>query len=258
MRETKQKMRRTAWLRTGMILSVLLLLSGIGGVVAKYATEITSEDNTVRAGAFYFTSDLLDGGKHTLAVGTNGMASVTFHLRNHADALRYAEVDIAYTVTVTEQNSDGTSAAASGGTVNLENGTGTMQAGENHDAEITVTGLSAGKTYKIEAQATSPYTATLSATVTVTNLDNEIHYDTKTTGAILEVTVWTLDYDGSISVTYGAGLIPDNTDTKMAEWTAGAQTKTVTFGNYTTHTFRFFIVGTDADSTTITVAKEAT
>ena len=89
--------------------------------------------------------------------------------------------------------------------------------------------------------------------MTVTNLDNEIHYDTKTTGAILEVTVWTLDYDGSISVTYGAGLIPDNTDTKMAEWTAGAQTKTVTFGNYTTHTFRFFIVGADK---TVTV-KEA-
>lgn len=57
---------------------------------AKY-TMTKDKDVEAVAQAFYFESDLLDGGTYELPAGTT---ELTFTLRNHADDLRAAECEI--------------------------------------------------------------------------------------------------------------------------------------------------------------------
>ena len=91
----KKKSRGAAAAAFAVCLVLLVFL--MGAVIGRYQRQLRS-DNSVKAKEFYFTSNLLDGGTHTLAPGST---EVTFTLGNHADELRFSEVDIAYTVTVT-------------------------------------------------------------------------------------------------------------------------------------------------------------
>lgn len=241
---SSRKTKRTATHRYRALLWACGLLAFItvlatAGVSAKYIHQTEVQGQAVAA-EFYFASDFLseNGETHTVtALENGGTASVTFALQNHADELRYSEVDIAYTVSVKPA-----------GDVTVTPASGTISAGKNanenqtNDAAITISGLKRGKTYTVTATATTPYTATLTGTITVQERDDTVHCEVTDKTQYIEVTVYTVDYSGNVQITYPAKLIPDNTDSVMADWKTEeqAQTKTVKMEANSAHVFRFF------------------
>ncbi len=203
-----------------VVLSLCVL--AVGMLVAKYLNERES-DGLVKAKNFYFTSNLLDGKEHTLALGST---SFTFTLGNHEDDLRYSEVDISYEVTV-----DNGATVTSGGS-------GTLAKDVISDAEVTVSNLQPG-TYHIKAVGTGGYSKTLTATVVVPDKETKLYYSIDdSAGEYILLTVWNEgDNAGSVTVEYTG--IPDNTNPDMTDWrTNGSQT--VQIAPHESKQFRFF------------------
>ncbi len=223
-----------------IVMCLLLFTLLIGAAIGRYQRQLRSE-GYVRAKEFYFTSDFLDGGTHTLNPGNN---SVTFTLGNHADDLRFSEVDIAYTVTVT-----------SGATVT--DGTGTLSKNTKSDGNVTISGLESGKDYIVTATGTggegsaSGYEKTLTATIRVLKPVPAVykHLDTTNSSYVL-LTVWAQGYTGDVTITppADARLIPDNTDPVMQYTQTGGEIRDSTSfqddNGYSSHTYRFFYDGT--------------
>ena len=212
--------------RVCVLFAFFALLGAVAMVSAKY---VQTKDNTATAAAVnaYFTSDLLDGTTHTISPNSDGTASVTFRLQNHADELRYSEADLTYTVTVDN-----------GATVSPDGGT--IQAGKNHDADITLSGLKAGQSYTVTATTSEPYVMKLTGTIQVSAVNSGITVSTEDKTQYVLVTVSTADYSGNVTLNYPAGLIPDNTDSMMASWTTGKAAQTFKMDANSAHIFRFF------------------
>ena len=87
---------RNLYLIASIVLAAVLIFT-VGVVVARFTTGGTSPENVVEAGNFYFTSDLLKEGGAEIALNP-GTTKVSFELRNSADELRFADVDVNYTV----------------------------------------------------------------------------------------------------------------------------------------------------------------
>ncbi len=214
---------------------LLLCVLTVGMLVAKYINR-KSSDGLVRAKNFYFTSDFLDGEEHTLAPGST---SVTFTLGNHADDLRYSEVDIEYTVTV-----DNDAAVTSP--------TGTLAKDSVKDAEVTVSGLRPG-TYTVKAVGKGGYTKTLTAKIVVPAIEAKLFYHIDdSAGEYILLTVWNEgDKEGNVTVAYTG--IPDNTNPNMTDWVTNGN-KTVTVAPHASMVFRFF--NANAGNITVTGASE--
>lgn len=220
--------------RHGALLGVCGLLAfmvvfAIAGASAKYSHKTDNQAQAVAA-EFYFASDFLsaDGPTHTVAALDSGTATVEFTLQNHADALRYTPVDIAYTVTVDDSS------------VTVDPAGGTIAGGAVRDRKIKLTNLQPGHTYTVTASTTKPYAATLTGTIQVSAADNTVTCAQTDKGQYIEVTISTKDYAGQVDLTYPAGLIPDNTDSRMADWTTGEQTKQITMETNSAVVLRFF------------------
>ncbi len=247
------------WQRAAAIAAVpgaCLLLAAllVGTVIARYQREL-SYDGSVKAKDFYFTSDFLDGGVHTFS---SGSTEVTFTLGNHADALRFSEMDIAYTVTVTR-----TDGGAGDPTVSVDSATlnsGKLTGGQTSDATVTVSGLQPGGAYTVTATGKGGYQETLTATIHVLSGEAVVYkYLDTTHSEYVLLTVWAQGYTGSVTITPAAekNLIPDNTDPRMVTvQTDAAITDTTSFdtstSGYASHTYRFFGSGVTAADFAVT------
>ncbi len=227
----------------------VLLVILIGAAVGRYRHQFSS-DSSVKALDFYFTSDLLDGGTHTLAPGSQ---KVEFTLGNHADDLRCSGVNIAYAVTVTP---------AENVKVEYGNADQKLNFGANQDDTVTLSDLEPG-TYTVKAQGTGSnqegadgYQMTLTATIVVPEPELAVYkYLDTTNSEYVLLTVWSQGYQGAVTITSPAGLIPDNTDLVMKDaQTGGAFTDTASFrdSGYCSHTYRFFGSGVTAEDFTVT------
>jgi len=231
-----------------LVLGLVLLVVLISAAFARYQHQFTPE-GSIKAQDFYFTSDFLDGGAHTLAPGST---EVSFTLGNYADELRYAEVDITYTVTVKLED------GAAAGDVTLTNGSGTLVKDKKSDAAVTISGLKPGKTYTVTAVGKGGYEKTLTATVEVLPEEAVVYKALDTTNSeYVLLTVWAQGYQGSVTITPPAGknLIPDNTDPVMGTAVIdGAITDAQSFqtDGYSSHTYRFFGGGVTAEDFTVT------
>ncbi len=207
-----------------LIISIVLsVCSIIGGLTyAKYYHGKDSKGLTI-ARNFYFTSNLLDGKEHTFSSGTT---SVTFTLGNHADDLRYSEMDITYNVEVDN------------GAV-IDKSTGTLVKNVIKDDQITISSLTAGKTYHVKAVGKGKYTKTLTATIIIPDIITELYYyiDNSQSDYTL-LTIWNEgDKAGNVTITYTG--IPDNTLPHMSDWTTGNKVD-VTINPHESKEFRFF------------------
>lgn len=230
--------RRGRMMRIAIPVCILLFMTVL--VAAKFI-HTTQKDDSVTAKDFYFTSDILDGQTHTIAATeTNGTAKLVFSLKNHVDELRYSQVDVNYTVSA--KDSAGVPVTLTGS--NSANVTGTLSAGSVQDQQVTITGLEPGKTYTVTALTENYYKAVLTGTVQVKAADEAVYSTVRDGGAYIEVSVWTVDYSGQVSLSYPAGLIPDNTgDLLKNAKTAASGTADVSLGTMnagTSHVLRFF------------------
>ena len=241
-RKRKNHKVRGARINKAVVLLVLfcLCIGGISLVSARYIKQTETDNNSAKAREFYFESDLLDGQTHQIVPTENNgtTASVTIRLMNYADELRYAETEIVYSVTVKEKDTD-TQLAGN----NITNQTGTIAAGEKKYADVTLSNLEAGKTYIVTATTNNIYEKTLTGTIKVNTPDTQVYAKVSSdTDQYIEVTVWTTDYAGDITMKYDSTtLYPDNTDALMGSvlstnniFYSGAWRKN------TSHVFRFF------------------
>ncbi len=219
-----------------LAVSLVLLVVLVSTAVGRYQHELSSE-GSVRAKEFYFTSDFLDGKTHTLAPGSTRLS---FTLGNHADELRFSEVDVAYDVTVTP--ADG---------VTVENSRGTLTKNARSDSTVTIKGLQPGNTYTVTATGTGGYSKTLTATINVLPGGGKLYYHLET-GEYTLLTVWNEgNEDGTVTITYTG--IPDNTNPNMRDWLTNAA-RTVQIKAHESRVFRFF----DAAAVTVTDAIKKT
>jgi len=228
------RLRKNRFFVVGVI--SLVFLCGLAGLAFARYMHSAHSGVAARAKEFYFTSNLLDGETHTLAPGSD---SVTFTLGNHADELRYSEVNIEYKVTVKNANTDTEITIASG-----SNASGKLNMDEKSDQKVTLS-LEPG-TYIVTATGTGEgYTKELTATIVVPAVNPEIYYyPDESAGEYILLTVWNEgDVSGDISITYTG--IPDNTNPNMTQWESGSESapKTVEITGLEPHTskvFRFF------------------
>jgi len=251
-RKGKKKRAGAAMAVPAVCLALLVIL--IGAAIGRYMHQINSA-GSVRAKEFYFTSDFLDGEKHTLAPGSG---ELTFTLGNHADELRYSEVDIAYVVTVTD--ADGKTSTA---TVECKNSNQKLAKDKKEDNEVTISGLESGHTYTVTAVGTGGYEKTLTATIEVLPGETAVYKYLETNSDYVLLTVWAQGYTGDVTITPPAELIPDNTDPVMGTVKTGESfTDTTSFSNdsYASHTYRFFgsAAVVTADSFAVTYGADNT
>lgn len=256
----RKKQRNTI---AGLSKTVVFLIIGclcigmFAAVSARYLHETNIDNATVRAKEFYFESDLLDGSTHEIAAqkDTDGTtnASITFQLENHADELRYSDVDISYEVNVADQTESDTGtvdeAKTNDVTISYDSDNQILSKGSIQNQNVTLSNLLPGHTYLVTAQATSPYTKTLTGTIYVKETDTAIYADISDEGAYIEVDVWTADQaiteNSGAKITYCEGLIPDNTDSLMnsAVSAASGKTESVNISSLdenSSHSYRFF------------------
>lgn len=234
----REKKKRAGAAAAVPAVSFVLFLFLIGAVIGRYQRQLRS-DSSVRAQNFYFTSNLLDGGTHTLVPGST---EVEFTLGNHADELRCSEMDISYEVTVSrEDTSEGGAADPTGSEVKVTPGTGTLPGDSAEDAKVTISNLQAGR-YVVTAVGTGGYSKTLRATIVVPPVAGQLYYYTDaSSGEYILLTVWNEgDESGMATVEYTG--IPDNTNPNMTKWKAGGETvsKEVEITPHESRVFRFF------------------
>ncbi|MCQ2516241.1 MAG: fimbrillin family protein [Saccharofermentans sp.] len=224
--------------RTATIVGVVMFLCAllvIGVVYAKYVRSVEGNGSAVMK-EFYFTSDLLDGNQHTLAAGST---VVSFTLSNHADALRYSEVDINYTVEINDANDL------------IYYSEGVLVSGSTNDDTITISDLTPGNTYTITATGNGGYHQELTATIVIPEAESHLYYylDTSNTEFVI-LTVWAQGYSGAVTITPPNSVIPDNTDVVMRGVNVGAAfTDSVSFADngYSSHAYRFFGSGVSVE-----------
>ncbi len=240
----QKRMSRTSVIAIAVAAILLLCILPCGIVLAKYLIGENNSDGVVTANDYYFTSNFLDGKTHILAPD---ITSVTFTLSNHIDDLRYSDMDIKYTVTVTPA-------------ATIDHETGTLAKNDVNDAEITVSGLQEGKTYTVTAVGDGGYTTTLTATIEVPQKEAELYYYVdSSSGEYTLLTVWNEgDAEGTVTITYIG--IPDNTNPDMNDWTASAdssdtKSQDVNIAPHASKTYRFFDVGNITVSGNVTVGE---
>ena len=225
------------------LLLALAALLAIGGVFARYVTS-REKTSMVTAREFYFTSDLLTNGTAASYTLNPDVTSFTFQLQNFGDSKRWSADPISYTVTVS---------GTGGATATVSPASGTIAAGAANSVTITVSGLTSGHMYTVNAVGTAGYVENLSATFWIPGADNIVykHLDTSDPNYAV-LTVWTHNVSGTASISYPNGLIPDDTDPAMTGWTTngGSGSDTVSFAGTTfaSHRYRFFY-GTNTSPT---------
>lgn len=230
----KNKRKKVNIIAIELVVCVALTLVMVGAVIGKYLHKFDSY-GSVRALNFYFTSNLLDGGTHNLAPGTQ---ELTFTLGNHADELRFSEMDIKYMVTIA--NEDGTASAAT-----ITNNSGTMSKDSKKDVNITVSNLQPGK-YTITAVGDGGYSQTLTAKIVIPAAENKLYYYIdNSAGDYILLTVWNEGNadsatPGNVTVKYTG--IPDNTNPNMTDWheATSEATQSVEIFPNESKVFRFF------------------
>lgn len=199
----------------------------IGATVAKYISE-DEVDMAYSAKNFYFESDLLKeditDAEYNYA---EGIDSISFYLKNNADSLRFSEVDINYTATLTKD-----------GTV-IDIKTGTIAKDAVNTSAVQFDNLEGGE-YVVTAEATSPYSKTLTGKFILAGVDKTLSWDIvdSANSPIVELTVTSKGYDGLITISYPEGIQPDNTDSKLETVTSTYVTSR--FEKSSSYTYTFF------------------
>ncbi len=232
--------RRWLYVLLAAICAAVLLIS-IGGVMAKYVTQISSKD-TIKPALFYRDGDYIvevpsDG--TVPQIGVSGWKDgIVLELYNYdEDGVSQFDVTYQWTATINGKNITG-----SGKIEKDPQGTGNSAEIRIAGEKLISYGAEKGDEVSFELE-TGPYKVTMNATFKLT--DSHIpDWTIVDMGAYALLTIHTNDYEGPITVEYDEDIFaPDSTNELMADWerTNGEgiipQDK---LKRFTTYQFRFF------------------
>ena len=238
MGKTKTKIRFSLSLNTFLLIAIPVFL--IGGSLAKYIQEKTA-DLVYEAKNFYFESDLLSDNTnpaaYTYDIGTD---TISFKLKNNIDDLRCSEVEISYTVKLTDIQGNIVKDKDGNDVTEL---TGVLSKNLIDSDIIEFNNLPSGN-YLVTAKAISPYAKTIQGSFVLTENNNEIIYSVNDSvnSPILLLTILAIDYEGDINISWPEGLAPDSTNEYFENINTGysAGNITVTYESNSEYTFQFF------------------
>ncbi len=222
------------------LLLLIIPIVFLTGSVAKYIKEKNTE-LVYEAKSFYFESDLLSNNTKPLAYTYDiGNDEITFNLKNNIDELRYSDVDIKYTVSITDIQ--GNQVRDKNGDM-IENIDGKLSNNSIDSEKITFENLPAGK-YIVVATANEPYEKTLQASFVLKSRNDSIEYNVSDSAnsTVLQLTVRTTDYKGNVKITWPTDIVPDNTDPKFTNVNSGYSGGNIVipFETNSEYTFQFF------------------
>ena len=232
--------RKSRWKRPAglcfLLVGVVAITGLFAGGVAKYMHRESKEEEG-NSEQFYFTSNYLTetGKDYTLSSGTT---ELNIELRNYADELRWSDSTIKYIYSVTKDETE---------IVTGESGTIDKDPDKGSVSEIRLSGMSAG-TYKVTAEAVSPYSVTLKGTFVIPSEKQEISYVVRDSlgSPYVWLTVSTDVYKGDLNISWTDGLIPDSTQDvfkNVETWRDSkyqAGNTTVSVDAYSSYTYQFF------------------
>lgn len=201
------------------LLLLVIPIIFLTGSVAKYVKEKNTE-LVYEAKNFYFESDLLSNNTKALAYTYDvGNDEITINLKNNIDELRYSDVDIKYTVSLTDMQ--GNEVKDRNGDI-VEDINGKLSNNSIDSKKITFENLSEGK-YIVIAKAIEPYEKTLQASFTLKSKNESIEYKVSDSvnSPVLQLTVKTTDYKGNVKITWPSNVVPDNTESKFVNVNSG-------------------------------------
>ena len=198
-----------------ILITFLILIIMLAVVVfAKYVTD-KRPAILVTAGSFYFESDLLtDDTTMKTYTYQEGVDEISVTLQNNIDELRFSEVDIYYTVSLTDI--EGHSVQDKNGTT-VANITGTLTKDRIDTRTVSFSNLATGS-YIVTANATAPYEKEIKANIIITEENSSIEYSVRDTvnSPVIQLTITTNDYSGNVRITWPQGTTPDNTNIDFA------------------------------------------
>ncbi len=231
-----------------IVLGLLIIVLVTVPAVAKYLSSRNVPQNILDTEMFYFTSDLLNESKDNSIKLDPSASTFSFELRNFADELRYSETDIHFEVKV-RATEDGQIAFEQ---PKIDVDTGTLRGGKKEAVTVTISGLERGVHYSVTATGENAYVQTLNATLTRENSAGALYKHLATFDDYVLLTVWTTGkLTGQLNMSFPSGLIPDNTDVAMREWTTGdVWADSISFQeNNASHRYRFFLGGSSKPPT---------
>lgn len=218
-----------------LFLLVAVLVGGlVWGTSAKYKQERTDSQNVVVAKEFFFSSDLLT--KELTTYNLNpGKNSVTFKLCNFEGG-NVSNMEVPYTLTVTPN-----------ATVSYDGGSEELPADIATTHTVTLSELQPGTTYTVTAVGSNQYVRTLQAAFVVGASDAGVFQSVSETDDYIDLTLWTHNSSGAVTITFPDGLIPDSTDDALSSihnynnGVYNGDTVTLsTMGVFSSHVYRFF------------------
>ena len=217
--------------KMNIFLNVILLFGIpcliIGSSVAKYISD-KNIDMIYNAKDFYFESDLLKDVEEQVEYEfEKGVNNISFYLKNNEDNLRFSQVDVDYNVDLTKN-----------GNV-IDTKVGTLLKDTVDTKLIEFYDLEPGE-YVITAEATKPYSKKLTGKFNLIEEDKSFTWELKDfeNSPVVELTVNSEGYEGTITITYPIGVQPDNADYKLKTVTSSYVTSD--FNKNSSYTYTFF------------------
>ncbi len=223
-----------------IIISFVIFLGFFSYSLAKYIDNRRKEF-LYEAKAFYFESNYLNEISSVKSYKLEtGIDYVEFDIENNIDQLRYSDVTISYTVTLTDL--EGNSVQDKSG-VTVSPITSALTKGSIRKNTHRFSNLKDG-VYVVTASSKKPYAKTIRANFIITNNNANISYSVTDaeSSPILQLTVNTNDYKGNIKITWPDGVTPDNTNSLFSDVTSGytSSNKVISVVKNGEYTFQFF------------------
>lgn len=237
MRKKDKQPRKIKKLPILPIIFITLLMLGV--TLAQYIGGDHNED-VFQTGSFYFESTVLKEEDPPIYEYEKGVDSISIDLNNFVDELRNSELNIDYTVSLTDSNGN-TMTDVNGNTI--DDKTGVLPKDRRYTENIEFKNLKSG-TYTVTANAIGPFRKTLKANFVITQRDDEIKYSVSDIigSAILQLTISTQDYSGDVQINWPEGVSPDSSESKFQNVNSGFSqgNSVVHFEANSEYTFNFF------------------
>lgn len=222
-----------------LLLALFFAIGAIATVGARYIRELTGESGTLTAPSFYFRSNVLTEDADPTPIAING-SKTTATLSNALGAGKVSDVTITYTLSYYVYK-DGE------WVLSHADADKTFTKDVLLTDELTLTPIeydgTVYETIKVVASSSAPFVKTLTAIVAFYPTPFAVSYTYDPTGFVVTAKVKVGSAGGNCSLSWQAGISPDNADENGVLTTAsiGPSSLDATLSEHHTYFLKFFV-----------------